>query len=65
MDKEHIKAAAAYAKGAIEEAVGDVMDDSKLEADSELQRAVEWAKASDGAKQNRSPAELHADGPMN
>ena len=59
MDKEHIQAAATYPKGAIEEAVGKATG-----GDAKAQRAVQRAKASDGANEKRSPAELHADGPM-
>jgi hypothetical protein len=36
-------------------------DDQKLPADSEMEKAIERAKAIDGAKGTLSPAELHAD----
>jgi hypothetical protein len=53
MDKEHIKTAA------------ELMNDDKRPAgDSKLEPPVEQAKGAEDIKETRSPAELHADGPM-
>jgi uncharacterized protein YjbJ (UPF0337 family) len=39
MDKEHVKGAADKAKGAIKDAAGKVMGDSKLQAEGKLDKA--------------------------
>ena len=39
MDKEHVKGAADKAKGAIKDAAGKVMGDSKLQAEGKMDKA--------------------------
>lgn len=48
----------------IKSAPDSMNDDKKLAADSKREQTVEQAKAADDIKETRSPAELHADGPM-
>ena len=53
MDKEAIKSAAEL-----------INDDKTPPGDSKLEPEVEQAKGAVDIKETRSPAELHADGPM-
>jgi hypothetical protein len=61
VNKENEKSPSYKGNSVIKEAADRMKDDKKLPADSEMEKAVERAKAADGAKEASRQAEQQSD----